>query len=230
MERETALHVSDTKPEWPVFPTALRGVAQVVSYLMHPLFIPTIVTFLIVQALPEYFVTFKQYSMRFPYDRLYFRVISISLFFPLLTVLLSRALNFVDSFYLRTQRDRIIPYIATIIYYFWAFYTFIREGVAPPFFNAFFLGIFIAVIASFICNIFVKISMHTMGWGGVIGLLLALMWGMHMNVTIPLVITLFIAGLVGTARMVLAAHSPAEIYAGFIVGILSQLAAYAFVG
>ncbi len=72
--------------------------------------------------------------------------------------------------------------------------------------------------------------MHTMGWGGVIGLLLALMWGMDMNVTIPLVITLFIAGVVGTARMVLAAHSPAEIYAGFIVGILSQLLAYAFVG
>jgi hypothetical protein len=232
MEKETVLHVNvnETKQEWPVFSPILRAFAQVISYLMHPLFIPTIVTLLIVQALPEYFVTFKQYSIRFPYDKLYFRVISISLFFPLLTVLLIRALNFVDSFYLRSQRDRIIPYIATIIYYFWAFYTFIREGVAPSFYNAFFLGIFLAVIGSFIANIFIKISMHTMGWGGVIGLLLALMWGMHLNVTIPLAITFFLAGLVATARMVLSAHSPAEIYAGFLVGILSQLVAYAIVG
>jgi len=230
MERETALHVSDNKQEWPVFSAGLRAVAQVISYLMHPLFIPTIVTFLIVYAIPEYFVTYKQYSIRFPYDRLFFRVIMISLLFPLLTVVLSRALRFVDSFYLRSQRDRIIPYVATIVYYFWAFYTFIREGVAPPFYNAFFLGIFLAVIASFICNIFVKISMHTMGWGGVIGFLLALMWGMHINVAIPLVITFFVAGIVATARMILAAHSPAEIYLGFIVGILSQLLAYGIVG
>lgn len=230
MNKESALHVSESKPEWPVFPAAMRAVAQVLSYILHPLFIPTLVTFFIVQALPEYFVTFKQYSVRFPYDKLYFRVISISLFFPLLTVLLSRALHFVDSFYLRSQRDRIIPYIASIIYYFWAFYTFVREGVAPSFFNAFFLGIFLAVIAAFICNIFVKISMHTLGWGGVIGFLLAIMVGMDINVTIPLVITFFIAGLVATSRLVLAAHSPAEIYAGFFVGILAQFIAYSILG
>lgn len=224
------MHVKEDKQEWPVFPPALRTVAQVVSYVMHPLFIPVIVTYLTVSALPEYFVTFKQYSIRFPYDTLYFRVIAISVFFPLLTVLLLRALRFVDSFYLRSQRDRIIPYIASIVFYFWAFYTFIREGVAPPFYNAFFLGVFLAVIASFIINIFVKISMHTVGWGGVIGLLLALMWGMHMNVSVPLALTFFAAGLVATARMILGAHSPAETYMGFLVGILSQLLAYGIVG
>jgi membrane-associated phospholipid phosphatase len=227
---QTVLEVNQQKQDWPVFPPLLRGAATVVSYVMHPLFIPAIITFLIVSALPEYFVTFKQYSIRFPYDRLYFRVISISIFFPLLTVLLLRALRFVDSFQLRSQRDRIIPYIATIVYYFWAFYTFIREGVAPPFYNAFFLGVFLAVIASFIANNFVKISMHTVGWGGVIGLLLSLMWGMHMNVSVPLVITFFASGLVATARLILGAHTPAEVYAGFLTGILSQLLAYAIVG
>ncbi|GAA0532025.1 hypothetical protein [Chitinophaga japonensis] len=230
MENEPILHVRDLRQEQPLFSPAVRTVAQVISYLLHPLFIPTIITFLTVHALPEYFVNFKQDSIRFPYDKLYFRVISISLFFPLLTVMLSRALRFIDSFYLRTQRDRIIPYVASIIYYFWAFYTFIREGVSPAFYNAFFLGIFLAVIIAFIANIFIKISMHTIGWGGVIGFLLALMGGMQMNVTIPLVITFFVAGLVATARLVLSAHSSAEIYAGFGVGILSQLIAYLIVG
>lgn len=230
MQKETILHVDGAREELPVFPPALRAVAQVISYLLHPLFIPLIVTFLTVQAIPEYFVNFKQSSLRFSYDILYFRVIMISILFPLLTVMLARSLRFIDSIYLRSQRDRIIPYIASIIYYFWAFYSFKRQGVAPAFFNAFFLGVFLAVILSFIANIFVKISMHTTGWGGVIGLLLALMWGMQMNVTIPLVITFFVAAVVATSRMILSAHTPADVYAGFLVGIFSQLIAYAIVG
>jgi membrane-associated phospholipid phosphatase len=51
-----------------------------------------------------------------------------------------------------------------------------------------------------------------------------------MDVTIALVITVFVAALVATARMVLSAHSPADVYAGLLVGILSQLLAYAIIG
>jgi hypothetical protein len=230
MQEQAVLNKDGAIQMAPEFSPGIRAAAQVISYVMHPLFIPTVVTILIVQALPEYFVTFKQVSKRFPYDMLYFRVISISIFFPLLVVLLSKALGFVSSIYLKTQKDRIIPYVAIMIFYFWAFYTFLREGIAPPFFNAFFLGIFIAIIIAFVSNIFVKISMHTVGWGGVIGLLLSLMWGMDMNVTLPLIITFFAAGLVAVARLILSAHTPAEIYLGFIVGILAQLAAYGMIG
>ena len=42
--------------------------------------------------------------------------------FPLVTVLLAKGLGFIDSVYLKTQRDRIIPYIACEIYYFWIAY------------------------------------------------------------------------------------------------------------
>jgi membrane-associated phospholipid phosphatase len=73
--------------------------------------------------------------------------------------------------------------------------------------------------------------MHTTGWGGVIGLLLMLMMGhMHMNVSLPLVVTFFVAGIVATSRLILSAHTPAEIYAGFMIGILSQWIAYGIVG
>ena len=214
----------------PVFSPALRTVAKVISYISHPLFIPLIVTFLILRALPEYFVAFMRDSIRFPYDMLYIRVACISIFFPALTLLLARSLMFVESIQMHTQRDRIIPYVACTIYYFWAFYAFKRQGVTPPFFNAFFLGVFIAVVLAMVANTYAKISMHTTGWGGVIGLLLMLMTGMHMNVSLPLVVTFIIAGIVATARLILSAHTPAEIYAGFMIGILSQWIAYGIVG
>ncbi|MBO9727191.1 MAG: hypothetical protein J7623_00990 [Chitinophaga sp.] len=208
----------------PEFSPAMRSLAQVISYLTHPLFIPLLVTFLVLESIPEYMVAFKTISKRFAFDMLYFRVAIISIGFPVLTMLLAKALKFVSSVYMKTQRDRIIPYVAMITYYFWAFYTFLQEGRAPRFYTAFFLGIFISVCISFISNNFIKTSMHTVGWGGVIGFLLSLMWGMHMNVTVPLVITFFIAAVVATARMVLDAHTPREIYIGFLIGIVSQLA------
>lgn len=212
------------------FSPALRAIANVFSYLLHPLFIPLLITFTTVTALPEYFAAFKQNSYRFSYDVLFIRVLVTCILFPLLVVVLARTLKFVDSVQLKDPRERIIPYVGTIIFYFWAFYTFIREGVSPDFFNAFFLGIFIAIIISFVANNFVKISMHTVGWGGVIGFLMAIMWGMGMNVSVPLALAFVLAGIAATARLVLNAHSTGEIYLGFFVGIVSQLIGYWIVG
>ncbi|NSL89535.1 hypothetical protein [Chitinophaga solisilvae] len=227
MTHEQAVSFGDEhmQPRTVEFSPVMRALAQVISYITHPLFIPTLLTFLVLQSIPEYMVAFRPVSKRFPYDILYFRVIIISLFFPLLSVLLAKSLGFISSIYMKTQRDRIIPYVAIIIYYFWAFYTFLQEGRAPRFYSAFFLGSFIAIVISFVTNNFWKTSMHSVGWGGVIGFLLSLMWGMHMNVSVPLVITFLVAGLVATARLVLQAHTPAEIYLGFFIGIISQLAA-----
>ncbi|MGN7719512.1 hypothetical protein [Chitinophaga sp. 22620] len=212
------------------FPPALRAAATVFSYLLHPLFIPLLITFIVVTALPEYFMAFKHNSFRFPFDVLYLRVGVGSLLFPLLAVVLSKLLGFVNSVQLENRMDRIIPYVATTIFYFWVFYTFKRQGVTPGFFNAFFLGIFIAVVVCFVANSFVKISMHTTGWGGVLGFLMVLMWGMGMNVSVPLALAFVLAGLAATARLILDAHTTREIYTGLLVGILSQVIAYAIVG
>ena len=229
MEQAT-IPATDNRQEGPIFSKGLRNAALFISYLCHPIFLPFLITVLAVHALPEYFVAFKQFSIRFPYDRLYIRVASISLFFPLLTVVLARALHFVDSLHLRSQRDRIIPYVACTIYYFWAYFAFKREGVAPPFYNVFFLGVFIGVVISMVANAYVKISMHTVGWGGVTGFLLVVMLSLQMNISLMLMVALLISGIVATARLILNAHSPAEIYAGFVAGILAQMIAYVIVG
>ncbi|UYQ92908.1 hypothetical protein MKQ68_22770 [Chitinophaga horti] len=200
------------------------------SYLLHPLFLPVLVTFMAVTALPEYFTAFRAESLRLPYDRLYFRVGVNTILFPMLVVMLSTALGFVSTIHMEKQRDRIIPYVATIIFYFWAFYTFLREGKAPPFFNAFFLGIFLTASICLVANNFIKISMHTTGWGGVIGFFLVLMWGMGLNVSIPLAVILLFTGIAATSRLVLSAHTTWEVYIGLFTGIMAQLVAWWILG
>ena len=49
-------------------------------------------------------------------------------FFPLISVLLLRAVGFIDSLFLRTQKDRIIPYIASGIFFFWAYTVFKQQA------------------------------------------------------------------------------------------------------
>jgi membrane-associated phospholipid phosphatase len=230
MEQITIPTTDNTRQERPVFSPVLRTVAEVISHISHPLFLPILVTVLLVNAMPEYFILFKQNSIRYAFDLLYIRVLFTTLFLPVFVVMLCRALGFVTSFQLRSQKDRIIPYIACTIFYFWTYFAFKRQGVSPPFFNAFFLGIFIAIVMGMVANTYVKISMHTIGWGGVVGFLLMLMIGMNMNISFALMVAFLITGIVGTARLILGAHTPAEIYTGFIMGILAQLIAYGIAG
>jgi hypothetical protein len=230
MEQVIIPTTDNSRQDKPAFSPALRAAAEVISYVSHPLFLPILVTVFVVSAMPEYFVPFKRGSIRFMFDKLYIRVLFSTLFLPIFVVVLCRALGFVSSFQLRSQKDRIIPYIACTIFYFWTYFAFKREGVAPPFFNAFLLGVFIAIVMGMVANSYVKISMHTIGWGGVVGFLLMLMISMNMNISLVLIVALLIAGIVATARLVLGAHTPAEIYTGLGMGILAQLIGYGIAG
>ena len=90
------------------------------------------------------------------------------------------------------------------------------------------LGNFWGIIAVFMVNIFTKISMHTTVAGAMIGIMLVLMWNGHVNISIPLLISIIIAGVVGTARLILGAHQRGDIWLGYVIGILVQLGAYVY--
>ena len=60
-----------------------------------------------------------------------------------MTVFLLKALGFIESLYLRSQKDRIIPYIASGIFYFWAYTVFRQQSHYPVVLTGFILGVFI---------------------------------------------------------------------------------------
>ena len=86
----------------------LKFVAQFISYVFHPIFIPIYVISFLVYLHPSYFTGFS--------ERTKLQTILISsvnlVFFPLLSVLLLKAVGFIDSIFLHTRKDRIIPYMA----------------------------------------------------------------------------------------------------------------------
>jgi nitrate reductase NapE component len=150
------------------------------------------------------------------------------LFFPLISVLLLRAVGFIDSLFLRTQKDRIIPYIASGIFFFWAYTVFKQQSQYPLLLTTYILGIFLASSLALIANIYFKISMHAIGMGGWLGIFIILFNMKSMLMTWPLCAVLLITGLVCTSRLMVNSHEPRDIYMGLFVGFITQVVAAMF--
>ena len=200
---------------------AIRLAARVISYIFHPLFVPVYIAWFLITVQPYLFASFT------PAEKLItlLRFIIMYSFFPLVTVLLARGLGFIDSIYLKTQKERIIPYIACGIYYFWMCYVlrnqpeFSREVVQLS------MAIFIASSIGLLVNIYMKVSMHSISMGILLVFISLLAFTQAGSYTVYMSVAFLLAGLVCTARFIVSDHSAREIYTGLLVGGLSQLIA-----
>ena len=202
-------------------PSAIRFVAHLFSYVFHPLFIPLYVTWFLTFVHPYLFAGFSVQQKTW----LLIRISYTMVFFPLITVLLLKALGFIKSMLLTTQQDRIIPYIACGIFFFWAYLVFRNQPNIPTVLTAFTFAVFISSSVALMANIYFKISMHAIGMGGVLGLFLLIMNSNTMLMTLPLSVAFLLTGIVCTARLIISDHTAKEIYAGLFVGIACQLVA-----
>lgn len=202
---------------------ALRIPAWTISYIFHPVFMPTIMTLVLYKLSPTSFSGLSSEN----FSRLVLAIFIITAFFPIITTLLTKALGFTESIHMHNTKDRIIPLLGTMIFYFWAHH--VMKNIHAPFIlQVLLLGAFWGVIAIFMINIFMKISMHTAAAGSMLGVMTVLMFSSSVNMAIPFFIMLFLGGLIGTARLVLQAHHSREIWLGYVVGILVQVGAYIY--
>lgn len=204
---------------------ALRGLASFISYLFHPVFMPVLLTVVLWRLQNAAFAGLSNKT-------LIFRLISVTMitvFFPLLTVALLKALGFLQSIHMRVSKDRIIPLIASMTFYFWAQQVFSHLADTPRIINILLLGSFWGIVLLFITSIFFKVSMHTTAAGGAIGIMTVLLFISPINMLPALFATILIGGLVGTARLILREHTAFELWIGYAIGLAVQLGAWAYV-
>ncbi len=208
-------------PEMPKQPKVLRLAAKIISYIFHPLFIPVYIAWFLINIQPYLFASFSTLEKTLAL----IRFLAVYTFFPLISVLLLKALGFIDSVYLKTQRDRIVPYIICMIYYFSLWFVLHRQPENPAAINLFTLAIFIASIGGLMANIYMKVSMHAISAGVMLAFMMLLAFSQEINFGVYLTIALFITGLVCTARFIVSDHTQKEVYVGLLIGVVSQLAA-----
>ena len=208
------------------FPWILRFFAQFFSVIFHPLFIPLIGAWFLAFIQPGYFTGISPHEK----TMIVIRVGYNTIFYPALVVVLLKALGFSKSILLKTRRERIVPYIATNIFYFWVFLVFRNQPEVPLILTGFIFGAFLASSAALIANIYFKISMHALGVGSLCGLILIIIFsGFTFSIFLTTMLIFLITGIVCTSRLIVSDHKPLDIYSGIAISALCQLIAYAVI-
>lgn len=217
----------DRKPGYSPQPEGLKAVAAFFSYLFHPVFIPVLVVAFMLYVHPYLFAGLSGF------DKARVMVMSVMMytFFPVVTVLLLKALKFIEHIQLKTQKDRIIPLVACMIWYFWLAYVWwnsykMSDSLTIPT-EAFRLAaaVFISSIFALMANIRIKISLHTIAAGVMLTFMLLMALSQNLNFGIYLTAAILITGVICTSRFIVSDHTPTEIYGGLAVGILAMLIA-----
>ncbi len=200
--------------------------ATIISVGLHPVFIPLLSCIALYYIVPQNFALLNPRALTEWFGTVFVNTI----LFPVILILLLKGLGFIKSIYLRDVKERIIPLIGTMVFYFWAYWAIKNapELKAPQVAKTLFLGNYWGVILVFIITIFYKISMHTSAIGSFVGLIIVLMIITKSLLLIPFLIALLAAGLVGWARYSLGAHQSKELWMGYIVGIVVQIAAFIY--
>lgn len=204
-----------------LFPHWVQKLSKVFSVLFHPLFIGVLMAAYLLFIHPTYFIG---YSDRAKFMKLLI-VINNNVFFPMVVVALLRGLGFNQSLLLKTQKERIVPYIASITFFFWSYYVFKNQTGTPEVLVGMCRGMFLSAAASLLLNNYFKISMHGVGIGGLMGLMTVSVLDGSQYTGTAFIAALLIAGVTITARKIASDHSWFDLIGGFFVGFLFQLIA-----
>jgi hypothetical protein len=148
---------------------------------------------------------------------IYLVVFATTYLLPSLTAMLLLQTGKINSIQMEQSRERNIPFLVTAIYFAACFYLLQKIPMARILGYAI-LGASIAIFISFLVNLRWKISIHMVGIGGIIGLLYVFSQQMHFNFLCPILFFAIVAGALGTSRLIMNAHVPSQIYAGFLLG------------
>jgi hypothetical protein len=214
-----------------------RHLANFLSIIGHPLLIVTYALLLMLLFNP--FAFGARSIADNPAIVLCIMVFATTFVIPGVGVAIMKPLGLIKSLQMEDKQDRTGPYIITGVFYLWLFKNLLSGGHSPEFLAQFVLGATIGLFLSFFINIFTKISAHAVGMGGLLaGLyIIGKEWGgsvanlSMMNGTFSISlnavfgILLIFAGLIGVARLALNAHTPADLYRGYGIGMLAQVIA-----
>lgn len=141
---------------------------------------------------------------------------------PSLLIHLYRRFQGWTSRELGKKERRIVPYIISILCYFGCFF-FMEYRNTPRVIS---IIVVVALVIQMVCaiiNVWWKISTHTAAIGGVAGALVSYSIAFAFNPLWWLCLVLLLAGVVGTARMILRQHTLPQVVMGFVVGTTCAL-------
>lgn len=193
--------------------------SKIISHTLHPIVFPIIGVFL-------YFIFIPRYISSSTKRTLLISIFISTYILPIVFMYLIKRLKFIDSYYLKTIEERKFPLLFfTILSYLLGILLY-RIHIVPGL-ALFFFGVTLTLLIAYLLTfVNFKISLHTMGIGGLIGFLGLLSYTYEVNLIGVIAFFFVIAGYIASSRLKLEAHEEKEVYFGFIVGLAMQLIVY----
>ncbi len=199
----------------------MRLFFRTISVLFHPVFLSA--------ALSAVYYSRADLQQNLPVWQSLQIIVTNTLLFPLATVLILKGLGWVKSIQLHEQRDRIIPTIASMTFYFWA-YLVARNKAMDPAMVILLLSGFISFVVLILLGIVMKPSLHASAWAIALGWVWSTYALGEPTFLAPALIISIVFVLVIWARHYLGAHRWSELIWGSLAGLLSIGIAYGFLG
>jgi hypothetical protein len=195
--------------------------ARVLSLVLHPMIIPTLAV-IILYSVPTYLT----FSVPTQVKRLVMLLIFVNTCLaPLMIMLMLKRFGLITDLVLNDRNERMYPTLVTVLFYFFTFYLLKQAGVSVVL-SIFMMGATVLVVTGFVVTMFWKISFHMMAMGGITGFLLALSLLLTPHAVWLLIPAIILSGFTGTARLVLDAHTSAQVYIGWLIGIGVMMGVY----
>lgn len=195
--------------------------AKLISILFHPLFIPTYAMLFLIN-------TKTHFVLVLPIENRYMAVGIVfltSFVLPALFMLILLKVGTIKSLQMESRYERVLPLLLVAIF-FYATYYLLKQGPHFALFNIFMLGATLLVIISLLINYLTKISIHMVAQGGLFGAFTGFAISFNQNYTLLICAIAFIAGLTAYARLELKAHTEAQVYSGFGLGVLVMMSLF----
>jgi len=189
--------------------------ANIISVVFHPLLIP-LYALLILLNQEAFFVLILPAKLKWIITGI---VGANTLFLPLVFIWFMHSHGIISSYQMPDRRERTFPFAITAMFYIVTWYMFVNLGL-PSVFYLFIFGGAMLILVALAVNLFWKISIHMVGMGGLAGGCIALAYQQQITTMAILPVLFGVAGLVAYARLRLNTHNPAQVYTGFLLGLL----------
>jgi hypothetical protein len=187
--------------------------AKILSYLLHPLLLPTYATLLLL-SLP----LFLTYTLTFEAKLwLIFLVFGFTFLVPVTVIISLYYFKVTNSLELDQSRERTMPLFFSAISYYLLLYLLRKSGL-PAYFLYFIYGALFTLLAGMMINLAYKISLHTLAWGAIVASLIGISLKLGVDIPEIILVSIVLAGVAGYARLKLNAHNSSQVYLGFVTG------------
>ena len=187
--------------------------ARVMSVVFHPLLIPTLGFILLFNS--GFYFSILPWSIK---KYMLLVVFMSTCVLPAISILIL-SLNPKFDLNMGKNTDRVLSLLISSICYYLG-YQILKRLPVFPIYNVLLIGAVLVQIALLPITMRWKISLHAAAIGGLVGGILGLSFRLQENPVYLLSGLILTAGLVGTARLILAKHTQSQIYAGFLVGFM----------